>query len=202
VNGDTALDFVLQTREWVEFAIALRNMLKFFSSRLEPDAVVANLREIVDEEEVDPRSPTLYAGERRLVGRIYPDRFKIYRRPPIYWPLWWLTPGHWFKPVVAGTVTRKDNETQISIVGATPIWIKVCWFLVLLGAAGFLGLVVAFQYPYNVAHHPAHAGGMMLIGLAVLHVVAGILAVLPFIGWLMTRNDISSIVNEIENRLR
>jgi hypothetical protein len=176
-------------------------MLKFFSSRLEPAAVVANLREIVDEEEIDPKSPTLYAGERRLVGRINPDRFKIYRRPPVYWPLWWLTPGHWFKPVVEGTVTRKDNGTQIAIVGATPIWIKICWGLALLGAAGFISLTVTFQYPYDIAHNPMQAGAMMLAGLAALNVVAGILAVLPFVGWLMTRNDITSIVNDIESRL-
>src|ERR1700751_2668734 len=49
-------------------------MLKFFSSRLESGAVAENLREFVDAEEVDPNSPTLYAGERPFVGEVGSDR--------------------------------------------------------------------------------------------------------------------------------
>jgi hypothetical protein len=176
-------------------------MLKFFSSHLDPAAVATNLREIVDEEEVDPKSPTLYAGERPLVGRINPDRFKIYRRPPVYWVLWWLTPGQWFKPVVEGTVTSNDNGTHIAIVGGTPLWIKICWVLTVLGAAGLISAVIAFGYPYNITHHPAQSGAIMLFWIAVLHVVAGILVALPLIGWLMTRNDISAIVNQLKSHL-
>jgi hypothetical protein len=48
-------------------------MLKFFSSRLQPDAVAANLRESVDAEEVDPKGPALFAGERPFVGEVGPD---------------------------------------------------------------------------------------------------------------------------------
>jgi hypothetical protein len=176
-------------------------MLKFLSSRLEPDAVAAKLREIVDEEVVDPKSPTLYAGERPLVGWVNPDRFKIHRRPPVYWALWWLTPGQWFKPVVEGTVTSKDNGTEIEIVGGTPIWIKICWALALLGAAGLISLLIVLSYPYNITHDPMHAGAKMLLGIIFLNVVAGIFVVLPLIGWFTTRNDLPAIVNELKGRL-
>jgi len=176
-------------------------MLKFFSSNLEPDAVAANLREFVDAEEIDPKSPTLYAGERPFVGQIGSDRFKVCRRPPVYWALWWLTPGHWFKPVVDGTITRKDDATHIEIVGGTPVWIKICWALVLLGSVGLIALITAFGYPNSIANDPARSGANLLFGIVVLHVVAGIFVLLPIMGWLQTRNDLRSFLSELESRL-
>jgi hypothetical protein len=35
----------------------------------------------------------------------------------------------------------------------------------------------------------------------VLNIVAGIFAVLPAIGWLLTRNDLPAILNELKSRL-
>jgi hypothetical protein len=176
-------------------------MLKSFSSHLMPDAVAANLRKIVDEEEVDPKSPTLYGGDRPLVGRVNSDRFKVYRRAPVYWVLWWLTPGRWFKPVVEGTVTSKDNGTRIELVGGTPIWIKISWVLALLCTTGLISLLIVFGYPYNIAHDPERSGANMLLGIIVLNIVAGFFVVLPVIGWFMTRNDLPAIVNELKSRL-
>jgi hypothetical protein len=176
-------------------------MLKFFSSRLEPDAIAANLREFVDAEEVDPKSPTLYAGERPFVGEVGSDRFKVRRRPPVYWVLWWLTPGQWFKPVVDGTITKKDDATHIEIVGGTPVWIKVCWALALLGSVGLIALITAFGYPNILANDPARSGSNMLLGIIVLHIVAGLFVALPIIGWLQTRNDLRLILNELKSRL-
>jgi hypothetical protein len=176
-------------------------MLKSFSSPLDPGAVAANLRQIVDEEEVDPKNATLYAGERLFLGRISSDRFQIFRRAPIYWPLWWLTPGQWFKPVLNGTITSKDNGTKIEIVGRTPLWIKVCWVLALLYAAGLITLPIFFDYPYAIAHDPARSGAYTLLGITVLNIVRGIFVVLPVIGWLLTRNDLPTILNELKSRL-
>jgi hypothetical protein len=176
-------------------------MLKSFSSPLERSAVAENLRQIVDEEELDPKNATLYAGERPFVGRIGSDRFKIFRRPPVYWPLWWLTPGQWFKPVMDGTITSNDNGTKIEIVGGTPLWIKICWVLALLCAAGLMTLLVFFAYPYEIAHDPARSGPNMLLGIMVLNIVAGIFVVLPVIGWLLTKNDLPAILNELKTRL-
>src|SRR6516225_6636496 len=114
-------------------------MLKSFSSPLDLGAVAANLRQIVDEEGRSQECD-IVCGERPFLGRISSDRFRIFRRPPIYWPLWWLTPGQWSKPVLNGTITSKDNGTKIEIVGRTPLWIKVCWVLALLCAAGLITL--------------------------------------------------------------
>jgi hypothetical protein len=176
-------------------------MLTFFSSHLEPDAVAANLREFVDAEEVDPKSPTLYAGERPFVGHVGSDRFKVHRRPPVYWALWWSTPGQWFKPVVGGTITKKDDATHIEIVGGTPVWLKICWVLALLSGAGLIGLLTAFGYPYSIANDPARSGANLLLGIIVLHIFAGLLVVLPVIGWLQTRNDLQMFLNELKSRL-
>ena len=176
-------------------------MLKSFSSPLEPSAVAASLRQIVDEEEVDPKNATLYAGERPFVGRISAARFKIFRRPPVYWPLWWLTPGQWFKPVMDGTIISKDSGTKIEIVGGTPLWIKIGWVLALLCIAGLIALFIVFGYPDDISHNPARSGADLLLGITALNVVAGIFVVLPVIGWLLTRNDVSAILTELESRL-
>lgn len=176
-------------------------MLKSFSSPLEPGTVAASLRQIVDEEEIDPKNGTLYAGERPFVGRISSDRFRIFRRPPGYWPLWWLTPGQWFKPVMDGTIASKENGTKIEIVGGTPIWIKISWALALLCAAGLITLLIVFGYSYDIVHNPGRSGVNMLLGITVLNVVAGVFVVLPVIGWLLTRNDLPAILNELKSRL-
>jgi hypothetical protein len=176
-------------------------MLQFFSSRLDRNAVAANLRKIIDEEEVDPKSPTLYAGDRSFVGEVGPERFKVQRRPPVHWVVWWLTPGQWFKPVVNGTVTSRNDGTHIELVGGTPIWIKIIWVLALLGAASSIGMLIVFSYPFTITHDPARSGADFLLGIILLNLVAGLFVVLPIIGWFLTRKDISVIVNELKSRL-
>src|SRR3984893_6028835 len=176
-------------------------MLQFFSSRLEPNAIAGNLREIVDEEEVDPKSPTLYAGVRPFVGEVHPERFRIQRRPPVHWVVWWLTPGQWFKPVVNGTITSRNDGAHIELVGGTPIWIKIIWVLALLGATGLIGMLTVFGYPYTITHDPEHSGADFLLGIILLNLVAGISVALPIIGWLLTRKDIPAIVNEPKSLL-
>ena len=195
------LDFDGKPAKSITFATQPQTMLKSFSSPLEPGAVAATLRQIVDEEEVDPKNATLYAGERPFVGRISADRFKIFRRPPVYWPLWWLTPGQWFKPVMDGTIISKDSGTKIEIVGGTPVWIKICWVLALLCVAGLITLLIFFGYPDDIANNAARSGADMLVGITALNVVAGIFVVLPVIGWLLTRNDVPAMLNELESRL-
>jgi hypothetical protein len=100
-----------------------------------------------------------------------------------------------------GTITSKENGTKIEIVGGTPLWIKICWVLALLCAAGSITLLIFFGYPYNIAHDPARSGADMLLGITLLNIVAGIFVVLPAIGWLLTRNDLPAILNELKSRL-
>jgi hypothetical protein len=176
-------------------------MLKFFSSRLEPEALATKLKEVVAEEIVDPQSRTLYSGDLPFIGRVSVERFAIRRRSPIFWALWWLTPGRWFQPIVDGTVRKSEDGTMIEIVGATPVWTKIFWTLALLGAASSIVLLIFFYYPYGIAHDPARSATNLILGIVFLSIVAGVFVLLPLIGWLLTKNDIPTIMRELENRL-
>jgi hypothetical protein len=177
-------------------------MLKFFSSPLPPDEFVTKLKTFVDEEEIDPGSPTQFSGDRPVVGRFNAGHFTLQRRIGIPWYLWWLTPGQWFKPYVNGTVTAaKESGSKIEITGGTPLLVKILWVLVLLGAAGSITAAAVFSYPYNLSHDPAHTAGNLLEGIVLLNVVAGILVVLPIIGWLQTRLHLGDILKELQNHL-
>src|SRR5215471_2900168 len=131
-------------------------MLKFFSSRLEPEVLATKLKEIVAEEIVDPQSRTLYSGDLPFIGQVSVERFAIRRQSPIFWALWWLTPGRWFQPIVDGTM--------IEIAGATPVWTKIFWTLALLGAASSIVLLIFFYYPYGIAHDPARSATNLILG--------------------------------------
>ena len=60
-------------------------MLKFFSSPLDPDEFVTKLKGFVDEEEIDSDNPTLFTGQRPVIGRFDSHRFKLQRRVGIHW---------------------------------------------------------------------------------------------------------------------
>jgi hypothetical protein len=176
-------------------------MLKFFSSSLQPDEFVTKLRNFVDEEEIDPGSSTQFTGERPVIGRFNTHRFTLHRRVGMHWVLWWLTPGQWFKPYLNGTVAGDRAGSRIELTGGTPILIKVLWFLVLLGATGLIAAWGVFSYPYNISHNPAHSGSDLLAGIVLLNLLAGILVLLPIVGWLQTRFHLADIVNELQRHL-
>jgi hypothetical protein len=177
-------------------------MLKFFSSPLPPDEFVTKLKTFVDEEEIDPGSPTQFSGDRPVVGRFDVGHFTLQRRVGIPWYLWWLTPGQWFKPYVKGTVTSaKESGSKIELTGGTPLLIKILWVLVFLGAAGFITVAGILSYPYNLSHDPAHTAEYFLEAIVLLNVVSGILVVLPIIGWLQTRFDLADILKELQSHL-
>ncbi len=177
-------------------------MLKFFSSPLAPDEFVTKLKTFVDEEEIDAGSPTQFSGDRPVVGRFNSSRFTLQRRVGIPWYLWWLTPGQWFKPFVNGTVTAsKESGSKIELTGGTPLLVKLLWVLVLLGAAGLITAFAVFSYPYNLSHDPAHTARNFLAAIMLLNVVAGILVVLPIIGWIQTRGHLADILKELQNHL-
>jgi hypothetical protein len=179
----------------------LQNMLKFFSSSLRPDEFVTKLKSFVDEEEIDPGSPTQFIGDRPVIGRFDTRQFTLHRRIGTNWILWWLTPGQWFKPYLKGNVTTDHSGSRIEITGGTPILIKILWVLVLLGGAGSIALWTMLSYPYNLAHDPAHSASNFLGGIILLNLAAGILVVLPIIGWLQTRLHLSDIVSELQRHL-
>ena len=176
-------------------------MLKFFSSSLQPDEFLTKLKSFVDEEEIDPDSPTQFTGGHPVIGRFNTRRFTLHRRVGIHWILWWLTPGQWFKPYLNGNVTGDNSGSRIELTGGTPIPIKILWVLVLLGASGLIAAWTIFSYPYNISHDPAHSGSDLLAGIVLLNLLTGILVLLPIVGWLQTRFHLADIVNELQRHL-
>jgi hypothetical protein len=176
-------------------------MLKFFSSSLQPDEFVTKLKSFVDEEEIDPASPTQFSGERAVIGRFEAHRFTLQRRVGIHWVLWWLTPGQWFKPYLKGDVAGNNSGSRIEMMGGTPIGIKILWALILLGTTGLIAAWATFSYPYNISHHPAQSGSDLLAAIVLLNVLAGILVILPIVGWLQTRYHLADIIKELQRHL-
>jgi hypothetical protein len=176
-------------------------MLKFFSSSLQPDEFVTKLKSFVDEEEIDPASPTQFAGERPVIGRFDTRRFTLHRRAGIHWILWWLTPGQWFKPYLNGNVTDANSGSRIELTGGTPVPIKILWVVILLGASGLIATWTIFSYPYNISHDPAHSGSDLLAGIVLLNLLSGILVLLPIVGWLQTRFHLTDILTELQRHL-
>jgi len=176
-------------------------MLKFFLSPLDPDEFMTKLKGIVDEEEIDSDDPTLFTGKRPVVGRFDAQRFKLQRRVGIHWMPWWLTPGQWFKPYMNGFVTHNNSGSRIELDGGTPVPIKIIWALALLGLSGLVAGWTVFSYPYDISHHPVHSASNLLTGIILLNVTAGILVLLPIIGWVLTRNHLADIVGELQRHL-
>jgi hypothetical protein len=176
-------------------------MLKFFSSPLQPDELVTKVKSFVDEEQIDTSNPTQFTGSRPVIGRFDEREFTLQRRIPVLWLLWWLTPGQWFKPHMIGRVTQNGSGSRLELTGGTPLIVKILWLLVFLGAAGGITLFGMFSYPYNLSHDPAHAGTNFLNAIILLNVVAGILIILPIIGWLQTRFQLAEILRELQGHL-
>ncbi|MBV8141225.1 MAG: hypothetical protein JO279_12575 [Verrucomicrobia bacterium] len=176
-------------------------MLKFFASPLQPDELVMKLKSFVDEEEIDPASPTQFTGDRPVIGRFDTRRFILHRRADIHWILWWLTPGQWFKPYVTGSVTDRNSGSWIELTGGTPVPVKILWVLILLSASGLIAAWTIFSYPYNLSHHPAYSAIDMLSGIVLLILFSGLLVLLPIVGWLQTRFHVADIITELQRHL-
>lgn len=176
-------------------------MLKFFSCPLDPDQFATKLKGLIDKEEIDPENPTLFTGQRPLIGEVGSHRFKLQRRVWIHWMLWWLTPGQWFKPYMNGYVVRANSGSRIQLEGGTPIPTKIIWLLVLLGLSGIVAGWTVFSYPFNISHDPVHSASSLLAGIILLNLVAGILVLLPIMGWVLTRNQLPEMVTELQRNL-
>jgi len=176
-------------------------MLKFFSSPLQPDELIGKVKGFVDEAEIDASSPTQYSGDRPVIGQFDTREFTLQRRVGVFWLLWWLTPGQWFKPYLIGRVTSNDSGSRLELAGGTPLLIKVLWATLFVGASAVIALTAMFSFPYNLAHHPATAAPSFLGWITLLSVVTGILIILPVIGWAQTRFQLAEIVRELQQHL-
>ena len=136
-----------------------------------------------------------------MIGHFDSHRFKLQRRVGIHWMLWWLTPGQWFKPYMNGFVTRKNSGSRIELEGGTPIPIKIIWVFALLGLSSLVAGWTMFSYPYTISHNPVHSASNLLTGIILLNLIAGILVLLPIVGWVLTRNHLADIVRELKQHL-
>jgi hypothetical protein len=177
-------------------------MFKIFSSPLDPNTVLTRIKSFVDEEEIDPANPTQFTGSRPIIGRVEADQFRLQHRVSTPWYVWWATPGQWFKPYLRGTVKSQNSGSRLTIEGGTPMLIKLLWALTFIGAAALILLFTWFTYPYNISHNPEHAAGLYLEGIIWLNIVAGILILLPIIGWLLTRRHLPDMLEQLRQHVQ
>jgi hypothetical protein len=79
---------------------------------------------------------------------------------------------------------------------------KVIWALVIVGVAQAGGIFLIFDYPVNISFDGLHANSYVYATLAALNVVLGLLLVIPFIGWWLTRNDLAFVAAAVERHLQ
>lgn len=176
-------------------------MFQLFLSSSAPSDIVSRLHEFIDKEEVDPYQPSLYRGERQIIGRVDGHHFHIRKRSGGHWYWNVLTPAFWFKPALHGTVWTKGNGSELLLEGGAPLAAKIGWAILFLGVATFLGIFTALSYPVNINFDPAHVGFDMQLALLLMNVVLGILILVPLIGWFGTRNELRYLELELQSRL-
>jgi hypothetical protein len=178
-----------------------RPMFQLFLSSAAPSEVVSHLQEFVDPDEVDPYKPSLYRGERPIIGRVEGHNFHLWKRSGGRWYWNVLTPGTWFKPALHGTVSPKASGSEVMVEGGAPLAIKISWGLLFLAIATFLGLFTALSYPVYINFDPAHVGFDMQLAILLMNIVLGILLLIPLIGWFATRNELEFLKSELQSRL-
>jgi hypothetical protein len=176
-------------------------MFQLFLSSSAPSEIVSRLQEFVDPDEVDPYKPSLYRGERPIIGRVEGHYFHLWKRSGGRWYWNVLTPGAWFKPALHGTVSAKENGSEVLLEGGSPLAIKISWAILFLAIAGFCGIFTALSYPANINFDPAHVGFDMQLALLLMNIVLGILLLIPLIGWFATRNELAFLKSELQSRL-
>jgi hypothetical protein len=177
-------------------------MYKFFSSPVPPSELISKLPEFTDSKKINPSKPSLYEGEKEIISQVKGTRFRAERRRRIGWGLAWFSPGFWFKPVLNGSVSPLKNGSAVVFEGGTPVPMKVIWALVIVAAAQAGGMFLVFDYPVNISFDGLHASSYVYATLAAMNVALGLLLVIPFIGWWLTRNDLAFIAAAVERHLQ
>jgi len=177
-------------------------MYKFFSSPLPPSEVISKLPEFTDSKKINPSKPSLYEGEKEIIAQVKGTRFTAEKRQRIGWGLAWFSPGFWFKPVLTGSVAPLKEGSAVIFEGGTPVPMKVLWAVLILIVAHVGGLFLVFSYPVNINFAGLHAGTYMYATIAAINTAIGILLLIPFIGWWLTRNDLAFIAAAVERHLQ
>jgi hypothetical protein len=182
---------------------ARRNpMYKFFSSPLPPSQLISKLPEFTDSKKINPSKPSLYEGEKEVIAQVKGTRFTAEKRQRIGWGLAWFSPGFWFKPVLTGSVTPLKEGSAVIFEGGTPVPMKVLWAVLILIVAQVGGLFLVFDYPVNLNFDGLNVGTYTYATLAAMNTAVGILLLIPFIGWWLTRNDLAFIAAAVERHLQ
>jgi hypothetical protein len=176
-------------------------MFQLFLSSSTPSEIVSRLHDFIDNEEVDPYQPSLYRGERPIIGRVEGHYFHLRKRSRGRWYWNVLTPAFWFKPALHGTVSAETDGSELLVEGGAPLAIKIGWAILFLAAASFLGIFTALSYPANINFDPDHVGFDMQLALLLMNIVLGILIVIPLIGWFATRDELNYLESELQCRL-
>jgi hypothetical protein len=176
-------------------------MFQLFLSSSAPSEVVSRLHEFADPEEIDPYKPSLYRGDRPIIGRVEGHDFHFQKRlkGPWYWTV--LTPAFWFKPALHGTVSAKASGSEVLVEGGAPLAAKISWAILFLATATFFGLLTVLGYPANINFDPAHVGFDMQLAVLLMNIALGILLLIPLIGWFATRNELDFLKSELQSRL-
>ena len=177
-------------------------MYKFFSSPLPPSELISKLPQFTDSKKINPSKPSLYEGEKEIIAQIKGTRFTAEKRQRIGWGLAWFSPGFWFKPVLSGSVTPLKEGSAVIFEGGTPVPMKVLWAILILIVAQVGGLFLVFDYPVNLNFDGLHVGAYTYATLAAMNTVVGILLLIPFIGWWLTRNDLAFLAAAVERHLQ
>jgi hypothetical protein len=177
-------------------------MYKFFSSPLPPSELISKLPEFTDAKKIDPSRSSLYEGEKEIIAQVKGTRFTAEKRQRIGWGSAWFSPGFWFKPVLTGSVTRLKEGSAVIFEGGTPIPMKVLWAVVIFIIAQAGALFLILDYPVNISFDGLHADSTMFATIAAINTVVGILLLIPFIGWWLTRNDLAFVAATVERHLQ
>jgi hypothetical protein len=177
-------------------------MYKFFSSPLPPSELISKLPEFTDAKKIDPSKSSLYEGEKEIITQVKGTRFTAEKRQRTGWGSAWFSPGFWFKPVLTGSVTPLKEGSAVIFEGGTPIQMKVLWAVVFIIIAQAGAMFLVLDYPVNINFDGLHAGSYFYATLAAINTAIGILLLIPFIGWWLTRNDLAFVAAAVERHLQ
>ena len=177
-------------------------MYKFFSSPLPPSELISKLPEFTDAKKIDTSKSSLYEGEKEIIAQVRGTRFTAEKRQRIGWGSAWFSPGFWFKPVLAGSVTPLKECSAVIFEGGTPVPMKVLWAVIFIIIAQAGAMFLVLDYPANINFDGLHADSIMFATITAINIAVGILLLLPFIGWWLTRNDLAFVAAAVERHLQ
>ena len=195
------LDRSKPDKEEKKFRFLFTAMFQLFLSSSAPSEIISRVHELIDRQELDPYQPSLYRGNRAILGRIEGNDFHLQKRPGGHWYWYVLTPAFWFKPALHGTISPKEGGSELLVEGGAPLAAKIGWALLFIAVAGIFGICTVFSYPVNINFDPNGSGFDMQLFLLLMNVALGILILIPLIGWLATRNELNYLASELQTRL-